>query len=189
MHIFVKTSLTAVLGIVFATVPMSAATIFSTTLSGANEVPPTGSAGTGTALVTLAADTLSVSITFSGLGSPDGAAHIHCCGPVGVNEPIAVPFTGFPTGVTSGSFNGSFDLTSLGSYSAAFLLANGNTAASAEAALIAGLNAGQAYANIHTTNFGGGEIRGQLAAVPEPATAFLAGGVLAALALLRRKRA
>ena len=189
MQFLVKTSLTAVLGIVFATVPMSAATIFSTTLSGANEVPPSGSAGTGTALVTLVADVLNVSITFSGLGSPDGAGHIHCCGPVGVNEPIAVPFTGFPTGVTSGTYSSSFDLTSAASYSGAFLTANGGTAASAEAALLAGLNAGQAYANVHTTNFPGGEIRGQLAAVPEPATALLAGGVLAALALLRRKRA
>lgn len=189
MHVFIKTSLTAVLGVVLAAVPMSAATIFSTTLSGANETPPSGSPGTGSAVVTLSADTLSVSITFSGLGSPDTAAHIHCCGPVGVAEPIAVPFTTFPTGVTSGTFSSSYDLTSAASYSAAFLTANGGTAASAEAVFIAGLNAGQTYANIHSDNFPGGEIRGQLAAVPEPATAFLAGGVLAALALLRRKRA
>jgi hypothetical protein len=188
MHAFVKSSLTAVLGIVFATVPMSAATIFSTTLSGANETPPVASAGTGSALVTLNADTLSVSITFSGLTSPDTAAHIHCCG-VGIAAPIAVPFTTFPTGLTAGSFSASYDLTSAASYSTAFLTANGNTAASAEAALIAGLNGGQTYANVHSSNFPGGEIRGQLAAVPEPATTFLAGGILAALALLRRKAA
>jgi hypothetical protein len=68
-------------------------------------------------------------------------------------------------------------------------MANGNTAASAEAAFIVGLNDGQTYVNVHSMSFPGGEIRGQLEAVPEPATAFLAGGVLAALALLRRKRA
>jgi hypothetical protein len=187
MRLLVKANIMAVLGLALAAVPMSAATIFSTTLLGENEVPPTGSAGTGSALVTLLGDTLSVSITFSGLGSPDGAAHIHCCGPAGVNEPIAVPFTTFPTGVMAGSFSGSFDLTNLSSYSAAFLMANGGTAASAESALLAGLDAGQAYANIHTTQFGGGEIRGQLAAVPEPATIFLAGGFLVLFALFRRK--
>ena len=42
--------------------------------------------------------------------------------------------------------------------------------ASAEATLLAGLDAGNAYLNIHTTNFGGGEIRGFLHAVPEPST-------------------
>ena len=188
MHVFVKTSLTAVLGIVFATAPMSAATIFSTTLSGANETPPTASAGSGSAVVTLAGDTLSVSITFTGLTSPDIAAHIHCCG-IGIAAPIAVPFTTFPTGLTAGSFSASYDLTSAASYSAAFLTMYGGTAASAEAAFIAGLNGGLTYANVHSTLFPGGEIRGQLAAVPEPATALLAGGVLAALALLRRKRA
>jgi hypothetical protein len=30
--------------------------------------------------------------------------------------------------------------------------------------------AGEAYLNIHTTTFGGGEIRGFLTAVPEPST-------------------
>jgi len=189
MHFFAKTGLTAVLGIVFATVPMSAATIFSTTLSGANETPdPVPSTGSGSALVTLVADILNVSITYTGLSAPGTAAHIHCCG-VGISAPIAVPFTTFTTGVTSGTFSASYDLTSTASYSTAFLMANGNTAASAEAALIAGLNGGLTYANVHSTAFPGGEIRGQLAAVPEPATALLAGGVLAALALLRRRRA
>jgi CHRD domain-containing protein/PEP-CTERM motif-containing protein len=98
-----------------------------------------------------------------------------------------VPLTGFPTGVTAGSYTGSFDLTNLSSYSAAFLTANGGTAASTESALLAGLDAGQAYANIRTTAFTGGEIPGQLAAVPEPATIFLAGAFLVLFALFRRK--
>jgi len=138
-------------------------------------------------LVTLLADTLTVDVTFSGLSAAAMAAHIHCCGPVGMAEPIAVPFNSFPTGVTSGSFTGSFDLTSASSYSSAFLTANGGTAASAEAAFITGLNAGQTYGNIHTSNFPGGEIRGQLAAIPEPASIFLAGGFLLFFALFRRK--
>jgi hypothetical protein len=58
----------------------------------------------------------------------------------------------------------------------------------AEAALAAGLAADEAYFNIHTTAFPGGEILGFLTDVPEPGTfALLATGVLA-LALRRRAR-
>jgi hypothetical protein len=54
-------------------------------------------------------------------------------------------------------------MTSAASYNPAFVTANGGTTAGAEAALLAGLEAGQAYLNIHTTMFPGGEIRGFLA--------------------------
>jgi hypothetical protein len=148
---------------------MSAATIYTATLLGSNEVPPTGSTATGSITVTLTGDVLAVSEVFSGLTASASAAHIHCCGPIGVNEPVAVPFTGFPS-ATSGTYMNSFDLTLASTYTAAFLTANGGTPASAEAAFIAGLNTFQTYANIHDTIFPGGEIRGQLAQVPEPAT-------------------
>jgi hypothetical protein len=186
MHFFVKANLMAALGLALAGAPISAATIFSTTLSGANETPPTTSTGTGSMLVTLLADTLTVSVNFSGLSSPDTASHIHCCG-VGVSEPIAVPFTTFPTGLTAGTFNDSYDLTNIATYNSAFVTANGGTAATAEAAFIAGLNGGQTYGNVHTVANPGGEIRGQLAAIPEPASVFFAGGFLLVFALFRRK--
>ena len=186
MHLLIKMNLLAALGLVLAAAPLSAATVFSTTLSGVNETPPNASAGTGSMLVTLLADTLTVDVNFSDLSVPAAAAHIHCCGPVGIAEPIAVPFGGFPAG-TSGSFSASFDLTSATSYSSAFLMANGGTVAGAEAAFIAGLNTGNTYGNIHTSNFPGGEIRGQLAMIPEPASIFLAGGFLLFFALFRRK--
>ena len=54
-----------------------------------------------------------------------------------------------------------------------------------EAALAAGLNAGQAYLNIHTSNFPGGEIRGFL--TPEPTTTLLLGAGLVALGVARNK--
>jgi hypothetical protein len=63
-----------------------------------------------------------------------------------------------------------FDLTMASSYNPAFVTAEGGTVAGAEAALEAGLLAGETYINIHTSAFPGGEIRGFLAAVPEPST-------------------
>jgi len=168
--------------------PAWADTIYTTTLLGSNEVPPTGSAATGTAIVTLAGNFLDVSITFSGLGSLDTMAHIHCCAPVGTNASVAVPFTGFPLGVTSGTYTGVFDLTNAATYNSTFLSSVGGTAAAAEAALIAGLNSGMTYANVHSNVFPGGEIRGQLAAVPEPSTLILGMSMLAGIFLLKKKR-
>ena len=60
-------------------------------------------------------------------------------------------FSGFPLGVTSGSFMQTFDMTQASSYNPAFVTANGGTVAGAEAALLAGLHAGTAYLNIHTS--------------------------------------
>jgi hypothetical protein len=42
----------------------------------------------------------------------------------------------------------------------------GGTIPLAEAALIAGIQNGTTYLNIHTVNFSGGEIRGELEPVP-----------------------
>jgi hypothetical protein len=55
-------------------------------------------------------------------------------------------------------------MTQASSWNAAFINANGGTPAGAEAALVAGAAAGQAYLNIHTSTFGGGEIRSFLTA-------------------------
>jgi hypothetical protein len=148
-----------------------------TTFSGANEVPPVASPGTGQASVILdpAAHTLLVNATFSGLLANTVAAHIHCCQPLGTNAGVAttVPsFPGFPLGVTAGSHSEFFDLTASGTYNPAFVTANGGTIPSAEAALVAGLLGGRSYYNIHTNLFPSGEIRGQLQ-VPEPASLLL----------------
>jgi CHRD domain len=164
---------------------------FEATLAGANEVPPVVSPGTGLATVILdaAAETLQINVTFSGLTSNTMAAHIHCCAPLGTNAGVAttVPaFPGFPLGVTSGTYSSQvFDLTQPLIYNPAFVTLQGGTIAGAEAALIAGIEGGLTYLNIHTVNFGGGEIRGQLTAVPGPVVgAGLPGLLLASGGLL-----
>jgi hypothetical protein len=165
-----------------------ASTVYVTTLTGANEVPPNVSTATGTATVTLNGNTLTVDEVFSGLiGGSAVAAHIHCCVPAGANAIVAVPFVGFPA-ATSGAYLHSFDLTLDATYNAAFEAAHGGTAASAAAALIAGLDAGLAYANIHDATFPGGEIRGQLQRVPGPPTAeLLLLGLTTLVAVVRRR--
>ena len=176
-----------------SSVATAAPTVFKTVLSGANEVPANASAGTGIAFVSLDGNVLFVTVTFSGLTGNTTASHIHCCSAPGVNAGVAtaVPtFPGFPLGVTSGTYTNSFDLTLASSYNPAFITANGGTVAGAQAAFTAGLNAGLTYFNIHTNVFPGGEIRGQLQAVPEPATLILLGIGIAGGAgrALRRRR-
>jgi hypothetical protein len=83
-----------------------------------------------------------------------------------------------------------FDMLSSSSYNPAFLMANGGSVAMAEATLFAGMEAGDAYLNIHTQRFMGGEIRGLLPAVPLPGALPLFASGLVGLGLLgwRKKK-
>ena len=183
---------TFLLGVVLTTASaFSASYTFSANLSGPNEAPPNASPGTGFALVTYddIANTLHVQVTFSDLLAGTTASHVHCCTVVPLTGTAGVAtelpsFTGFPLGVTSGTYNHTFDTSLPGTFSAN---SNGAGFNGTAAAFLAGMQGGQAYLNIHSTEFRSGEIRGFLVPVPEPGTFAIGGAALAALALLRRR--
>lgn len=171
-------------------------TVLNANLLGANEIPARVTPGTGSATLTFDDTTniLNIQSAFSGLLGPTVAAHVHCCSAPTANSPVVttVPaFAGFPLGVTSGTYSGSLDLTLASSFNPSYLTANGGSIDAARSVFIAGLLNNQAYFNIHSTVFPGGEIRGQLiSAVPEPTTwAMMVFGFGAVGYSVRRRRA
>ncbi|HVS19960.1 MAG TPA: CHRD domain-containing protein [Planctomycetota bacterium] len=120
------------------------------TLDGAQEVPPNASPGVGTAsvVVDMEADTLTIDLTYTDMGSAEVTAHIH--GPAPAGASAGVKF-GLPFGNTKSVV--------------------WNYAQSDEADILAGLM----YVNIHSANLPGGELRGQI--VRDPALHVLAASI------------
>ena len=109
------------------------------TLDGASEVPPTTTAGKGTADIDYdpATKKLSWKVTYTGLSGPATAAHFHGPAESGKNAGVAVAI---PNAVSSPA-EGSATLTD---------------------AQAADLTSGKYYVNVHTAANPAGEIRGQV---------------------------
>ncbi len=175
----------------FGATYVSSGQIYWVSLSGPAEAPPNNSPGTGTALITIdaVANTMRLQTTFSGLLAGVTASHIHgataVAGAGTAGVATAVPtFPGFPSGVTAGTYDQTFNMLLASSYNPSYITNNGGTPASAFAALKAAIAAGKAYLNIHSSMFPGGEIRGFLNLCPTinvsiPNAFALPGGVLA----------
>ena len=112
-------------------------------MSGGQENPPNSSTATGIFNGWYDESTMMLGFTasFQGLAGNTTAAHFHGPAHPDSNAGVAIGWSGFPTGVISGTFSDTVTLN-----------------ATQEAQLLAG----RWYANIHTSAFAGGEIRGQL---------------------------
>ncbi|MGZ4984177.1 MAG: CHRD domain-containing protein [Chthoniobacterales bacterium] len=174
-------SLTVRLTAVFIALGLASANaqnlFYTATLTGPNESPPNASPATGIATIVVNPTTniLSLTVIFAGLVGTTTASHIHAATPTPFSGTAGVAtttpfFANFPIGVQSGTFFIQLDLTQSSSFNPSYVAANGGTTASAAAALIAAIQAGESYLNIHTTFAPGGEIRGFLVAAPETGT-------------------
>lgn len=123
----------------FSTTALSQA--YTANLQGAQEVPVSVTSATGYARVTLneAAGTITWTVVFNGLSSAQTASHIHGPAAIGVNIGVAINFGS--VGGTSGTISGTSAITPT---------------------QITQLKSHLMYVNVHSTNFPGGEIRGQL---------------------------
>jgi len=133
-------------------------------LSGFGEVPPKLVDGTGTFKGTLSADKMSITwtVSWTGLTGPAQAAHIHFGQPQNTGN-VVVFFCGGggrPACPDGPDHSG----TVSGTWTAADILAvpAQNVSAGDFAGFLRILNAKLGYANVHTTLFPAGEIRGQV---------------------------
>jgi hypothetical protein len=126
------------------------------TLTGAEEVPPVTSPGTGTFRATPGQASLAYTLSASGLSSNVTMAHIHSA-PRGVNGPIVANIITTSTGTNSVNVSGTITQADLVGPMA------GNMTAFMDA-----LRAGTLYVNVHTTTNPGGEVRAQFPAPPAP---------------------
>ncbi|MCC6320161.1 MAG: CHRD domain-containing protein [Phycisphaerales bacterium] len=191
MKVFSLTSISAVLAA--SGFAHGALVSYEAVLSGPAESPPNASPGTGIAMVDIdtTAHTVRYRAAFSGLLGTTTVAHVHAATPAPFAGTAGVAtqtpsFPAWPAGVTSGSYDMTFDTTLGTTWNPAFVTANGGTPLTAEAAFASALAGGRAYFNVHSSLFGGGEIRGFLALVPTPSSL----GVLAlgSLFACRRRR-
>jgi hypothetical protein len=128
-------------------------------LTGSQETPPTSTPGFGNATVTFDStrQNITATITVSNLGAAINNFHIHE-GPAGVAGNVVINFIGLGGTFVNGTMTGTFPVA-------------------ADVAQRMVQNPSNFYVNVHTTQFPGGAIRGQLA--------FVSGGPVTYAAELR----
>ncbi len=162
--------------------PLPAATTYTATLAGNQVVPSVSTSASGTAAITLnqpagpsGPSVIDFQVSFTGISSGWTTARLY--GPAAVGQIGAQlfdfdadnsPFDPLP-GTTSGTLNGMDN--------------------SISDSLKNALASGVVYIEIRSNAFPGGEIRGQLTAVPEPSTYFLLGTFAFGLAFSRKRSA
>lgn len=126
-----------------ASLAQAAPVSFSVPLTGAQQVPPVQTTGSGNASLTYDPDTKVVTwnITFSGLSSGATMAHFHGPAAAGKNGPVVLW------------------LSQKGNMSVTSPITGQATLSSAQAQE---LTAGELYINLHTKDHPSGEIRGQV---------------------------
>lgn len=132
---------------------------YTASLKGRNEVPAVDTNAQGQAIFQLSKDGTELSYKLI-VANIDNVlqSHIHC-GAEGVNGPVVVFLFGPSSGVT---VNG---VLAEGTITAADVIPRPDSAACPGgvanfAELLEKINSGEAYVNVHTTEFPGGEIRG-----------------------------
>ena len=131
-------------------------------LDGFQQVPSILTDGKGTfkAKINENAETISYTLTYSGLSSPATMAHIHF-GQQGVNGGVFAFLCGGggkPACPTSGTVTGTITAADI------LAIASQGLAARDFAGAVRAILSGNTYVNVHTTNFPAGEIRGQITA-------------------------
>ena len=128
---------------------------FTTTLNGANERPnAVATPATGTAKVVVNGTTATYEVTVTGLTGAPRFAHIHAPGDANTSVGVVVNFNAATVTGTTGTFSGTF--------TAADIQGISGRAPFSMDSLVTLMKTGNAYVNVHTAQFGGGEIRGQL---------------------------
>lgn len=134
---------------------------WSASLNGASEVPPVTTSATGSASFEAVGDTaISYSVTLNGITGVT-MGHIHA-GAAGVNGPVLVwllPPNGTAAQAPSGAINGA---AASGRITQAWIRGVQGQPAISLDSLRRLMRSGNVYVNIHTSAFGGGEVRGQI---------------------------
>lgn len=132
------------------------ATNFTATLNGAKEKPTAvNTPALGSATVTVNGATVTYTVSMNGLTGAPRLSHIHGPGDSTVAAGVLVNFPSITTVTTNaGSITGTF--------TAADIVGQGGQPPITLDSLLALMRAGKTYVNVHTQQYGAGEIRGQL---------------------------